>query len=324
VGTASRSPDKLRIAITLGDPRGIGPEVAEKALQRFRETQAAVECIVLGPSDNLPFAFADQTIELGSWQAGDPASAGGLAARAIERAVALALRHEVDGIVTGPVDKSALHAAGYEYPGHTEMLADLTGRSNVAMLMCAEHTRLGGPLRVVLATTHLPLARVLSVLTEDLLVEQARLTWNGLREYWEMANPRLAFCAVNPHASDGGLFGDEELRIFRPAVERLADEGIKVAGPFPADTVFLRALAGEFDVVIAPYHDVGMAAFKTASFGRGVNVTLGLPFPRTSPDHGTALDIAGRGLADASSMFEALELAVRLVRSQHRSVAMLR
>jgi 4-hydroxythreonine-4-phosphate dehydrogenase len=322
-GAGSRSSDRLRIAITMGDPRGVGPEVTEKALQRFRETRESVEWVVLGASDNLPFTSVDQRIELGNWQTGDPASAGGIAARAIERAVALALNHEVAGIVTAPIDKSALHAAGYRYAGHTEMLADLTGRENVAMLMCAEHTRLGGALRVVLATTHLPLAGVLSALTEDLLVAQARLTWNGLREYWQMAEPRLVFCAVNPHASDGGLFGDEEQRIVRPAIQRLSAEGITVAGPLSADTVFLRALAGEFDAVIAPYHDVGMAAFKTASFGRGVNVTLGLPFPRTSPDHGTALDIAGRGIADASSMFEALELAVRLARCRHNSVATL-
>ncbi|HET6764021.1 MAG TPA: 4-hydroxythreonine-4-phosphate dehydrogenase PdxA, partial [Longimicrobiaceae bacterium] len=136
----------------------------------------------------------------------------------------------------------------------------------------------------------------------------------SLRELWDIAEPRIALCAVNPHASDGGLFGDEEARILAPALERLHHDGVAAFGPIPADTVFTRAVRGEFDAVIAPYHDVGMAAFKTAAFGSGVNVTLGLPFPRTSPDHGTALDIAGRGIADAGSMREAIALAVRLAR----------
>jgi 4-hydroxythreonine-4-phosphate dehydrogenase len=164
----------------------------------------------------------------------------------------------------------------------------------------------------VLATTHLPLSGVPRALHVDLFVRQARITAAALRESWGIPGPRLALCAVNPHASDGGLFGDEEERILAPARERLLAEGVAAAGPIPADTVFVRALRGEFDAVIAPYHDVGMAAFKTAAFGTGVNVTLGLPFVRTSPDHGTALDIAGHALADPSSMIEALELAARL------------
>jgi 4-hydroxythreonine-4-phosphate dehydrogenase len=185
--------------------------------------------------------------------------------------------------------------------------------------MAAERTALGGALRVVLATTHIPLASVPAAVTADLLVRQARITDRGLRGGWGMTAPRLVFCAFNPHASDGGLFGDEEQRIYQPALQVLRDDGLVVAGPLPADTVFLRAARGEFDAVIAPYHDVGMAAFKTVAFGSGVNVTLGLPFPRTSPDHGTALDIAGRGLADASSMIEALLLAARLAVSARRA-----
>lgn len=180
------------------------------------------------------------------------------------------------------------------------------------MMMVAERTRLGGPLRVVLATTHLALADVPAALSPGLLAGQVRLTAAGLRAGWGLADPRIALCAVNPHASDGGLFGDEEARVVAPALERLRGAGIRVTGPVPADTVFVRALRGEFDAVVAPYHDVGMAAFKTASFGMGVNVTLGLPFPRTSPDHGTAIDIAGRGVADPTSMREAIGLAARL------------
>lgn len=232
----------------------------------------------------------------------------------------MALNGDVDGIVTAPIDKYALHAAGYEFPGHTEMLAALSGVPTVAMLMDAEVTSLGGPLRVVLATTHLPLAGVPRALTTQLLVDQALLTHDALRAGWGIAQPRLALCAVNPHASDGGLFGDEEQRIMQPAIDALRARGLRVSGPIPADTVFVRMLNGEFDVVIAPYHDVGMAAFKTAAFGRGVNVTLGLPFVRTSPDHGTAVDIAGTGAADSSSMAEALRLAILLAQRKAATV----
>jgi len=158
----------------------------------------------------------------------------------------------------------------------------------------------------------MPLARVPHALTADVLVEQTRITHESLRSGWQIPQPRIAMCAFNPHASDDGLFGDEEVRIYQPAIERLRADGINVSEPLPADTVFLRAGRGDFDVVIAPYHDVGMAAFKTAAFGHGVNVTLGLPFVRTSPDHGTALDIAGTGVADPSSMEEAILLAIRL------------
>lgn len=180
------------------------------------------------------------------------------------------------------------------------------------MMMAAEETALGGALRVVLATIHIPLADVPAAITRSRLLSQTRLTHRSLRERWGLRTPRLALCALNPHASDGGLFGDQEAEIMAPVVAELVDEGLDVVGPVPADTVFVRALRGEFDAVIAPYHDVGMAAFKTASFGSGVNITLGLPFVRTSPDHGTALDIAGRGLADPASMIEAVRTAARL------------
>lgn len=296
----------LRLAVTLGDPRGIGPEVTAAALDAD-----IASLVVVGPAGTA----VEADVVIGRWDGdgGSPADAGRLAGAAIERAVAMALAGEVDGIVTAPIDKSALAAAGYPFPGHTEMLQALTQVPEVAMMMTAERTRLGGALRVVLATVHIPLSQVPGALTSDRLVSQTRLADSALRTSWGLASPRLALCALNPHASDGGLFGDEEARIFEPAARRLRAEGIRVEGPVPADTVFGRALAGEFDAVVAPYHDVGMAPFKTVSFGAGVNVTLGLPFVRTSPDHGTARDIAGRGLADASSMREAIRLAARLV-----------
>ena len=219
----------------------------------------------------------------------------------MERAVELARAGTVDAIVTGPVHKHALHLAGFRYPGLTEMLAHLAGDRDVAMMLAA------GRLRVVLVTTHVPLREVPSRVTTERVVRTGRITETALRDWWGIARPRLAVCALNPHAGESGLFGDEDDRVLRPAAETLG-----AAGPLPADTVFVRALRGEFDAVLTPYHDVGMTAVKVAGFGKGVNVTLGLPFPRTAPDHGTAFDIAGKGVADPSSMRAALELAVKL------------
>jgi 4-hydroxythreonine-4-phosphate dehydrogenase len=308
-------PDRIRLAVTLGDPRGIGPEVVAKALAD-EQVRGRADVVVIGPAG---FEAATAAVAgfrtIGAWEAGaGPAAAGRLAGEAVRAAVAMARAGQVDAVVTAPIDKAAFHAGGWLYPGHTEMLQALCGVPAVGMMMAAESTSRAAGLRVVLATTHLALRDALAALTPELLEEQGRLTAAALRGWWGIGQPRLAFCAVNPHAGDGGLFGDEEQRVLRPALEHLGAGGITVGGPFPADTVFLRALRGEWDAVIAPYHDVGMAAFKTASFGRGVNVTLGLPFPRTSPDHGTALDIAGQGVADPSSMIEAIHLAVRLAR----------
>lgn len=303
----------VRLAITLGDPRGIGPEVTIAATRKLR-SEVAASLLFIGPDNSPARPFADDYIAVGSYQENDEASAGRVAGRAIEKAVELVLNGEADALVTAPIDKHAMHAGGYAYPGHTEMLAHLAGDCPVVMMLAAEQTALGGPLRVVLATTHIALRDVPQTLTSELLAEQAMITADALRTGWQIPQPRVALCAFNPHASDGGLFGDEEQRIYRPAIERLRAAGVDVSEPLPADTVFLRAARGEFDVVVAPYHDVGMAAFKTAAFGRGVNVTLGLPFVRTSPDHGTALDIAGTGRADSSSMEEAIRLAIRLAR----------
>jgi len=281
---------RARLAITLGDPRGIGAEIVRKALVDPR-VAAACETVIVGASglDIRP------DIAVGSWQdSSEIADAGRMAGEAIERAVAMASSGDVDGIVTAPIDKSALHAGGYDYPGHTEMLAALTN-SRTAMMLASDK------LRVVLATTHIALRDVPAAVTPEALAWAARLTREGLRHWYGIVEPRLALCALNPHAGDGGRFGDEDERILRPVA---IDEGM--SGPFPADTVFVRAMRGEFDAVITPYHDVGMTAIKVASFGHAVNVTLGLPFPRTSPDHGTAIDIAGKDKADPSSMIEAI------------------
>lgn len=293
---------RVRLAVTLGDPRGIGPEVVRKALADPR-VAAAVEPTVVGPGGT------EQPSDLvtGTWTPGGPAGeAGRLAGLAIQRAVRLAQSGAVQGIVTAPIDKAALAAGGFDYPGHTEMLAALAG-AEVAMMLASDR------LRVVLATTHIALRDVPAAVTPEAVTKAARITLRGLREWYGIAEPRVALCGLNPHLGDGGRFGSEDAAVLAPAA---AEVGL--AGPFSADTVFVRAMRGEFDAVIAPYHDVGMTAIKVASFGSAVNVTLGLPFPRTSPDHGTALDIAGTGSARPDSMVEALlscaSVAARLAR----------
>lgn len=302
------------LVVTTGDPRGIGPEVAIRALEHFSRQHPTASVYIMGPEGPLDAAGLSALAEKYARSPSENEAAGTVAARAIERAVDSALAGDVHAIVTPPLHKPSLHAAGWNVPGQTEMLAELAGVEHVGMLMAAETTRLGPPLRVLLATTHLPLRAVADAVTEDLLVEQTVLLAGALRSDWGIDAPRIALCAINPHASDGGLFGDEEERIVSPALARLRRAEIETSGPLPADTVFTRALGGEFDAVVAPYHDVGMAAFKTVSFGTGVNVTIGLPFIRTSPDHGTAFDIAGTGRADATSMVEALELAHTLAK----------
>jgi len=284
----------------VGDPRGIGPEVVAAAI-----AGAPAQITVVGPDDVIA-AMGVPHAGIGRWDGGGSAPlelAGRLTGRAVEEAIRLWKDGQVDAIVTGPGDKRALNAAGYRFPGHTELLRELTGAKQVAMMLASDR------LRVVLVTTHLALRDALAIVTRERIAEIGRITQRYLTEWFGVARPRLALCALNPHAGEGGLFGHEEERTLGPAAAELG-----IAGPLPADTVFVRAMKGEFDAVLAPYHDVGMTAIKVASFGRAVNVTLGLPVPRTSPDHGTALDIAGRGVADPSSMQEAIRVAGEIVR----------
>jgi 4-hydroxythreonine-4-phosphate dehydrogenase len=293
-----------RLAVSLGDPRGIGPEIVAAA-RRDPRVRAAADLHVIGPAG---LEGVDEAV--GRWGPGHDAieDAGRNAGAAVDRAVALALAGQVDGIVTAPLDKAALLAGGYDFPGHTELLAARTGR-DVAMMLAAMRPTAGArnPLRVVLATTHVALRDVPRLLTAEVIATTASVTRAGLRDWFGIAEPRIALCALNPHAGDGGRFGREDDELLAPAARAAG-----LAGPFPADTVFVRAMRGAFDAVIAPYHDVGMTAIKVAAFGAAVNVTLGLPFPRTSPDHGTALDIAGQGVADPSSMIEALLLCAQI------------
>ncbi len=258
--------------------------------------------MVVGPIDLIQSVPAAERIPIGeSATVRTPLEAGRTTGLSVETAVQLAMDGEVQAVVTGPVEKRALHLAGYEYPGHTEWLAALAGGVDVAMMLCA------GVLRVVLITTHIPLRDVANELTIARVLRIGQITRQALDEWWGIEDPRLAICALNPHAGEGGLFGDEDERILEPAAQEL-----HATGPLPADTVFVRALRREFDAVLTPYHDVGMTAVKVAGFGKGVNVTLGLPFIRTAPDHGTAFDIAGKGIADPSSMRAAVKLAVKL------------
>jgi 4-hydroxythreonine-4-phosphate dehydrogenase len=245
------------------------------------------------------------------------AEAGRLAFAAIERAVRLALEGEIDAIVTAPINKEALNKAGYAYPGHTEILAELTGSRGSCMMLAHDQ------LKVTHVSTHVALADVPKRVTPERLRHVFALTHEALLDLG-IAKPRIGVCALNPHAGEGGLFGREDQDIIAPVIEEFRAKGIAIEGPIPGDTVYVKALAGQFDAVVAMYHDQGHVAVKTLGFAMdpqtglmsslsGVNVTLGLPIVRTSVDHGTAFDIAGQGIANAASMIEAIEFAAKMV-----------
>jgi 4-hydroxythreonine-4-phosphate dehydrogenase len=303
----------MRIGITLGDPAGIGPEIAAKAIADPR-VRAACEPVLYGPAD------------LSAFPAGQlSADAGRAAYDAIASAVADALAGRLSAVVTCPVNKEAFALAGLPWRGHTDLLAHLTGSEFVAMMFHSPR------LLVVLATVHVALREVPALVTRPLVERVVRLAARELPRFLgrvgqigqvghaslpapapQPARVRLAVAGLNPHAGEHGLMGEEDERVLRPAIESLAASGIDVRGPFPADTVFVRAMAGEFDAVVACYHDQGLIPVKMAAFGAAVNVTLGLPIIRTSVDHGTAFDIAGRGIADPGSLIAAILLAARL------------
>ena len=306
-----------RLALTVGDPAGIGPEIALKALSSKERPEA--DWVLYGPRTSLedraarfglagPEALGCEVLDVG----GGPfalgrvsAEAGRAAAEAVLAAARDALAGGVDALVTAPLHKEALRAAGHPWPGHTEMLAEVAGVSDVAMMF------VGGGLRVALLTIHQSLRSVPDAITPEEVRRVVRLVHRELPRFGA-ARRRIAVCGVNPHAGEGGLFGEEDALVLRPAVEALVAEGLDVSGPLPADTVFVRATRGEFDAVVAAYHDQGLVPVKLLAFGRAVNVTLGLPFVRTSVDHGTAFDIAEAGTADAGSLLEAMKLAAAL------------
>jgi 4-phospho-D-threonate 3-dehydrogenase / 4-phospho-D-erythronate 3-dehydrogenase len=317
----------------MGDPAGIGPEVVLKAVAE-EEIRKICLPIIIGDAqllahtartldlqsgydivrkeETLPERFSDPIIYhldnvSGFIEPGiESGAAGKAAAGYIEAAVELCAAGSVDAIATAPINKRALFLGGYSFPGHTEFLAHLTGTEEYAMAFVAAN------LRIVLLSTHVPLSVAIRMVEKDRLVKIINLTYRELRR-WGIERPRLAVAALNPHGAEGGLFGVEEASEMVPAIEAARElDDINVQGPFSADTVFLRASRGEFDAVVACYHDQAMIPVKCLSFGEAVNVTLGLPFIRTSVDHGTAFDIAGKGLAEHSSMVAAIKLAAEL------------
>lgn len=322
----------LPIALTCGDPAGIGPEVAVKALAAEAATLTAsrVTCVLIGdrrqlaslpwPADLPAPAILDPRPEPLPPHLAPRSPAAALAALDyLRRGAQGCLQGEFAGLVTAPVCKESIHRTGTPFTGQTEFLADLAGTPEVTMMLLGEDDR-GRWLRVALATTHLPLRLVAGTLTPAAIHRAIRHTAGACRRLG-LPSARLAVCGLNPHAGEGGVLGDEEDRILRPALDLAREEGCDVEGPCPGDTVFHAALHGRYDAVIAMYHDQGLAPLKTVAFDTGVNWTLGLPFPRTSPDHGTAYDLAGRGTARPTSMQAALRLAIRLARATPASPA---
>lgn len=289
---------RVRVGITVGDPAGIGPEIAARAMLDPRVGSVCE-----------PVLFDVEPAE--GIRAGEESGAAGQAAYdTLLRAVEAARAGEIDAIATAPVSKRAFALAGLPWKGHTDLLAHLCGVEHVRMLFYADRRP---PLCVTLATVHVPLAEVPALLTPDLVGRTITMTADWLRALG-MKSPRVALAGLNPHAGESGLLGGEEERMLKPAVSAAIASGVDASGPWPGDTVFLRASRGEFDAVVACYHDQGLIPVKLLAFGEAVNVTIGLPIIRTSVDHGTAFDIAGRGVADHGSMVAAVLLAAKLAR----------
>ena len=299
------------IAITLGDPGGIGPEIVLKALNQekgdfvligniYSLKEASKNCSI--PIPDVDIIHIDGEYIWGKVGAGN----GRIAYESLITAIDLALEGRVEGIVTAPLSKESLHLAGYNYPGQTEILAEKTDAQDYGMLMVSDD------FRMLLLTTHIPLSQVPQSITEELIIRKVSLLNKTLKEIFKIENPRILLLGVNPHAGEGGLMGNEEKEKILPAIEKLRKEGIAVDGPVPPDTFFMEK---GFDAYVAMYHDQGMIPFKLLFFHSGVNMTIGLPFVRTSPDHGTAFDIAGRCIADHRSMLAAIKLCKRLCSS---------
>ncbi len=304
-----------RIGITVGDPAGIGPEVVAAALRAL--SHESLDLRVYGDVDAVTRAggalegiatkpFASARVTPGKPAAG---AAAGIVA-AVKAAASDCLSGELDAMATAPLSKEVLGDGGFSYPGHTELIEEIAGEGRAVMML------VGRGLRVALATIHCALREVPGRLTREGVAATLEVMQRDLARRFRVPAPRIAVCGLNPHASEGGRFGDEEIRVIAPAVADACARGIDARGPFAADTLFHRAVAGEFDAVLAMYHDQGLAPLKTHAFGQAVNVTLGLPLVRTSVDHGTAFDIAGKGKADPSSMIEAVRLAVALAQNE--------
>ena len=310
------------IALSCGEPSGIGPEIAARARLLLG---GSLPFFWIGDPSHLPQGTAHRVISSpaeamavpagllpvlrhdfpAAARPGHPAPENAASViAAIERGVSLVMRGEASALCTAPINKKALKdGAGFAFPGHTEFLAHLAGVGRVVMMLACD------ALKVVPVTIHIPIADVPRALTEDLLTDTIRITHEGLRRDFGLTAPRLAVAGLNPHAGEGGAMGDDEARLIAPVIARLRDEGLAITGPLPADTMFHPAARARYDAAICMYHDQALIPIKTLDFAGGVNVTLGLPFIRTSPDHGTAFDIAGQGKADPSSLIAALRMA---------------
>jgi 4-phospho-D-threonate 3-dehydrogenase / 4-phospho-D-erythronate 3-dehydrogenase len=322
------------IAITMGDAAGIGPEVAAKVLAQDRVYEIC-RPLVVGDARVMEKIIDDNKLRLSLNVIGDPGEGkfkqgnidvldlaninlnklemgrvdrmcGKAAVEYIQKAVRLSAAKKIDAIVTAPLCKEAMHKAGFHYGGHTELLAKLSKTPKVVMMLA------GGTLKTVLVTTHMALKKVPGNLTVQKIFEVIRITDESMKKFFGLDNPRITVASLNPHCGEGGILGREEKQIIVPAVHKAAAEGIYIVGPFSPDKAIYETASGKFDVVVVMYHDQSLIPVKLLAYKRGVNVTLGLPFVRTSPCHGTAFDIAGEGLADPSSMFEALSLAGKM------------
>lgn len=326
-------PDRPIIAITMGDPAGIGPEIIAKALglrevfdfcRPFVIGDAKVMkhiCRILGSSlairgsaeiEGIEPAFGTidvldlDNVDIGRLKFGIPCDLSGKpVVEYIKKGAALAMDKKIDAITTAPINKEMINVAGYNYAGHTELLARLSRTDDFGMMM------VGGPIRVILVTTHIPLKDVSRAIKRERVFRTIRLAKKAMG-YFGIDRPRIAVAALNPHAGEGRLFGEEDQEEVLPAVLKARGEGIDVTDPLPADTLFYKVAQGYYDVVVAMYHDQGLIPLKMMAFGRAVNLTVGLPFIRTSVDHGTAYDIAGKGIANPTSLIEALRLAAQL------------
>jgi len=327
------------IAITMGDPSGIGPEII---LKTFSNPKVFRFChpLVIGDLSvmlrvkklcrlKIKFNLVQKvsegmfrfgTMDLfdlgnikGRFEFGRPIpSLGRAMVEYILQAVDLTQKGMVQAMTTAPISKALIHRAGFSYPGHTELLADVTGARKVAMML------VGGPFRITLVTTHLSIEKVPNALSREKIFDSIHLTDKGLRERFRIRNPKIAVASLNPHGGEEGLLGKEESRVIRPAIDKAKRLGLNVLGPLPPDTLFYKAKDNGFDAIVVMYHDQGLIPLKMVAFGQAVNVTLGLPIIRTSVDHGTAYDIAGRGKANSSSLFQAVSLAAELARNSKK------
>jgi len=294
----------IRIGITCGDVNGIGPEIALKAISEL--WTPGIEFFPIGPEQVFDSPAAWRIPFKGTLTPGKiTAEASKTAVAAIERAVRGCLDGELDAMVTAPICKEGLKLAGVDYPGHTEMIAELTGTKRYGMML------MGKGLRVMLATRHLPLRAVADALTKENILEAIELTGEALK-WFGLDNGRIGVCGLNPHAGDGGALGNEEATVIAPAIASARAKGFNAIGPVPADVIFYQALNKQYDAVVAMYHDQGLGPLKMHAFDCGVNLTLGLPIIRTSPDHGTAFNIAGKNIAKPESMIAAIETAIQL------------